>query len=530
MESSIGGFTAKIPCASCHHNIQPQWVLRMAANHGLAINEDQSRQVALRSYSFLKDADSAIQGTHFVDPVMECAEFLAFGKEIGIAPSITTALHARRLASLQRKDGSWVTFDARPPQSSSPFMVTALAVRTLNAYLPASLDQERATRLSRARAWLEATPAISTEDMTYRLLGLAWTDAPEKEIEAAAHQLQEAQREDDGWAQTQARKSDAYATGEALVALKWTGRASAEAFQNGIQFLINSQLEDGSWIVETRLHEVAQISPPKMETGFPHGENQIMSMFGSTWAVAALSLALDINEPPVQELPELRPNAEEWIETVAFGTPEQIAKIDPNVATKLGSTPLMIAANDPAKVKALLNRGADPLAKAKSGQTALWIAATYSGAAPGMRFLVEHGATAKPEPGIQFNSNPLVYAAYANDIDSARVLLDAGASFTQAMMLEGFVRATPVMGAIQLDDVELLREFLKRGLDPNMVDEVPLISRAAIANRREVTKVLLDAGANPTQIDQYNWTPLRHTHGVDHDVNQTEDLILNALK
>jgi hypothetical protein len=84
MESSIGSLTRsltpKIPCASCHHNILPQWVLKQAADHGLKVNEPLRRQVAIQSYGFLKDTDRAIQGTAFVDPSMEAAEFLAFGK------------------------------------------------------------------------------------------------------------------------------------------------------------------------------------------------------------------------------------------------------------------------------------------------------------------------------------------------------------------------------------------------------------------------------------------------------------------
>src|SRR5262249_8981781 len=150
------------------------WALTQAARHGLPTDAKLRREVTLRSYSFLKEVDRAIQGTYFVDPVMEASEFLAFGKEIGVPASTTTSLHARRLASLQRPDGHCRTFDARPPQSYSSFMITALAVKTLNEYLPSSMQEELATRTERAKQWLLNAAPISTEDVTYRLLGLYW--------------------------------------------------------------------------------------------------------------------------------------------------------------------------------------------------------------------------------------------------------------------------------------------------------------------------------------------------------------------
>ena len=48
--------------------------------------------------------------------------------------------------------------------------------------------------------------------------------------------------------------SDAYATGEALVALRESGASQPadRAYRKGIEFLLRTQIEDGSWIVETR--------------------------------------------------------------------------------------------------------------------------------------------------------------------------------------------------------------------------------------------------------------------------------------
>ena len=108
-----------------------------------------------------------------------------------------------------------------------------------------------------------------------------------------ARELASQQRPDGGWAQTPTRQSDAYATGEALVALRRAGVDPADpAYQRGLRFLLETQLPDGTWHVETRLHEPDMVSPPYFETGFPHGADQIISCMATAWAVTALAEAL----------------------------------------------------------------------------------------------------------------------------------------------------------------------------------------------------------------------------------------------
>jgi ankyrin repeat protein len=354
-----------------------------------------------------------------------------------------------------------------------------------------------------------------------------WAEAPRRQIESAVSDLLSRQNADGGWAQLPVRKSDAYATGEALYALKQSNNAP-QTYDRGVRFLIDTQLQDGSWLVETRLHEVAHISPPKMETGFPHGPNQIMSMYGTTWAVAALSLALPEQTYSAPEFPEIHATAESWVDIAAFGTLDELKGVDPASHTALGSTPLMVVVNDAAKTAALIERGADVTAKAKSGQTALAVSATLGGAATVMRLLVAAGASAVPQRGVEFNSNPLVYVGFSDDPEAAAILLDAGASMHQPMVLQGLVRTTPLTAAVQTNAARVLREYLKRGADPNTVEEVPLLTRAVIANRSELAKILIEAGADPDVVDQYGWTPLQHVQGVEHDVDLTSSLIRSA--
>jgi hypothetical protein len=83
--------------------------------------------------------------------------------------------------------------------------------------------------------------------------------------------------------------SDAYATGQALYALQAVGvEADADAYRRGADFLLRTQLEDGTWFVRTRAFGVQ----PYFETGFPHGPSQFISATATAWATIALTHVL----------------------------------------------------------------------------------------------------------------------------------------------------------------------------------------------------------------------------------------------
>ena len=84
-------------------------------------------------------------------------------------------------------------------------------------------------------------------------------------------------------------QSAAYATGKALVALQLGGLPVSDAtYQRGVQFLLKTQQEDGSWYVKTRALPIQQY----FESGFPHGKDQFISAAASNWAAMALALAI----------------------------------------------------------------------------------------------------------------------------------------------------------------------------------------------------------------------------------------------
>ena len=82
-------------------------------------------------------------------------------------------------------------------------------------------------------------------------------------------------------------ESDAYATGEALVALRESGAIAAgpPAARRGVEFLLKTQLDDGSWFVKSRAVPIQAY----FESGFPHGADQWISAAATAWAVTALA-------------------------------------------------------------------------------------------------------------------------------------------------------------------------------------------------------------------------------------------------
>src|SRR5262249_16453571 len=150
------------------------------------------------------------------------------------------------------------------------------------------------TRIRAVRSWLTKTPAKDTEDRVFRLWALQAVDSPAKEVQASAQDLMKRQRADGGWAQLDTMKSDAYATGTALVALhEAAGLATKEpVFQRGVKYLLGTQLRDGSWHVRSRSRPFQAY----FESGFPHGKDQFISLAASSWATTALALSL----PPAQ--------------------------------------------------------------------------------------------------------------------------------------------------------------------------------------------------------------------------------------
>jgi hypothetical protein len=190
------------------------------------------------------------------------------------------------LKNLQREDGSVRVITDRPPLESSDFQVTAASVRALRAYGLKSQRPAYEKSVAAAVKWLETATPKDNEDYAYKILGLVWGEGNREILRRTARELLARQRPDGGWAQIPAIASDAYATGQALVAIAASRAVPTNNadYQRGIRFLLNTQLEDGSWYVHTR----AAAIQPHFDSGFPHGHDQFISAAATNWATMAL--------------------------------------------------------------------------------------------------------------------------------------------------------------------------------------------------------------------------------------------------
>ena len=101
------------------------------------------------------------------------------------------------------------------------------------------------------------------------------------------------QRHDGGWAQLPTMMSDAYATGQALYALRAGGLSPmTAAYQSGAHYLRRTQLDDGTWFVRSR--GVGFL--PYFDGGFPHGRDQFISAAATSWAVMALTPTIEARD------------------------------------------------------------------------------------------------------------------------------------------------------------------------------------------------------------------------------------------
>ena len=508
----------KNPCFSCHNQTQGDQALAAARNHGLAVNEKLASASSTRTYKRLTDLDGSIRIDELIDPSMSEGSMLMGAYAAGAKPTLATASYARHIADNQFPDGHWTVFDTRPPQSSSDITGTAVAIRAVSLYLPAA---QRQPYIDRARHWLAAVKPADTEEATYRLLGLHWTQAPHAVLQSAARHLAELQHSDGSWAQTpSSTETDAYATAEALYALATTKSwpSTSKSFQLGIDWLIKHQAADGSWHVKSRINTKAPISPPYFESGFPYGHDQFISCAATALAVQALAEALPLVPNPAMPppIPGFDDSKLAWVNTALFGTPAELAKIDPNSATPGGTTALMMAANDAAKIEILLKRGANPKAITREGIDALMIAALFNGNSKSLDLLLKAGADPSPKHKVRFDAHALAHAVMTNDAAMVQFLISKGADPNRPMRLLGGSPMALLNMAAGYGNPETIRHLVKAGAKVDAPDDLGMtaLSYAALGFRPAAIQTLLQLGANPKHKDSFGLIPYDHTKAV----------------
>ncbi len=535
LERSAKRFVSQRSCVSCHHNILPILTLRLASSRGFRIDAVALQEIERKTFRQLTAArafDDAVQGLAVADPTPNDSWLLIAAHTAGLTPDLTTAVYAKRIASW-RRDDHWTTSDFRPPHSSSVFTATATAIRAIDAYLPPRSSDTRAAVLNGARRWLAAAAATSTEDATFRLLGLVWSKAPQQDVVSAAADLRSRQRAGGGWPQLPAYSPDAYSTGEALYALHEAGFADADAWRRGIAFLRATQQADGTWHVRTRMISPAEVSPPYFTTGFPYKRDEYLSYAASCWATMALLTAVPARDStPLLAAPvtsAVFPSSPLFDEAL-FGTAAQMAahaNVNWNVTTANGTSLLMAAADDPEKVKLLLMHGVDARYRAPSGHDAATVAASYGATAASIELLLNAGADAEPPSAAKAMRSPLLFASMSGDLETVRLLLERGASANPRPNPSG---DSPLSEAVTFGHAAVVRALIRAGAKTDLVERtgVNLLHWATITNRADVIPELAKAGVDVNAIDEHGFTPLMYAATIDFGDTTTLRALLAA--
>ena len=281
-------FAEKNGCVSCHHQMLPAQVTAMAAQHGYDYDRTAEEAQLRAILAVIGPAEEVLaEGADVIPQIPATGSHILMALSAqSYQPDGITASAVHNIAMKQRPDGSWTGFATRPPITAGDIRETALALRGLDLYAPPGRRAEMDARITRARNFLLAAKPSTPEESIVRLLGLAWARASYADLKAAAEPVLALQRRDGGWAQLETRDSDAYATGEALLALLEAGVVASgdDVYQRGVHYLLESQEADGSWHVTTRAYALQ----PLIDTGYPHGRDQWLSAAGTSYALMAL--------------------------------------------------------------------------------------------------------------------------------------------------------------------------------------------------------------------------------------------------
>jgi ankyrin repeat protein len=197
----------------------------------------------------------------------------------------------------------------------------------------------------------------------------------------------------------------------------------------------------------------------------------------------------------------------------------------------------MWSVTDPKKVKLLLDNGAEVNKTARSGRTALIVAAFANPSADVVRMLLAKGADVSAMD--QRKVTPLNAATFGNDTATIRLLVAAGADVNTT---DTFVGLSPLMNAAGNRNLAAVKLLLAKGAKVNAVGKLENLPRvrtgtvefggftpllmAAPFGPPEIVKTLLEAGADVNVQDVRGFSPLMLAVGTDRQDSRIVRLLL----
>ncbi len=289
IEHSMVVYRENRRCFSCHHHAHPLIALTEIANRGFAVDRQKLKIHFLRTVGRTKGVTNRYVKHQSIGGGVDTAGYALLAMHAGGHERDTTT--AAMVEWILKKDADssfWSGTHTRPPTQESDLTRTWLCMEAFRHYGTTDQSEQIEQRVSAAREWLLSARVNTTEDKVARLRALQAIGDSDSEIAKFAADLVGDQRDDGGWAQTGDTQSDAYATGSVLMALNQVAgmNPNSDVHQRGVAFLKATQLHDGTWHVKTRAQKVQEY----FESGFPHGQDQYISMTATCWAATAVAL------------------------------------------------------------------------------------------------------------------------------------------------------------------------------------------------------------------------------------------------
>lgn len=302
-------------CFTCHGQAMPSFVFAEASKHGFHVDTKNFQRQLDHTDAHLKRSKKKYADGSGTGGQVDTAGWALWGLEAGQCdPDASTDSVVDYLLGKQKESGAWPCSSHRPPSEKSDFATSYLALRAIETFGRESHEASVIAAKERAAKWFAEAEPEDTEDRVFQLLSLPYVELDDQS-DQRTDELIGLQRPDGGWAQMNGMDSDAYATATVLYALAEGGRGPGDAaYRLGLEYLLQSQLPDGSWQVESRSKPFQLY----FETGYPHGKDQFISTTAACWATLALMHALPLQEPePIETLAGTQPI--EWPESDLSG-------------------------------------------------------------------------------------------------------------------------------------------------------------------------------------------------------------------
>lgn len=267
LASSSRAWTQQHNCFGCH--------VQAVTLEALAVGKKHQYAVAPSDLSAMVQAlkKGVTAGGHTTGIAFEGSAWARYDQWVGNNETAELLRYSRELLAVQAQSGAINDDDRRLPVTGGTLETTFQAAQSWRQAYARTADEKWLPPLRRAESFLATQSAgfgkagggsVYLQDVNFALLGLLASGVTRTEA-AASRLLQllfSRQNADGGWG-LDPQKSDAFATGQTVYALKMAGLSDEDtAVARGIRFLVAKQDPSGAW----RTYHSSQGGAEKAET------------------------------------------------------------------------------------------------------------------------------------------------------------------------------------------------------------------------------------------------------------------------